>query len=551
MIKSSIPPATPEPLPLTELIAKLLLFKPNQTKLFPWLLPGSGTLQSLNQRLENQPLFNFLNYNLRGIGQVIFVNNPLSGLLILLALFIQSPWMGVMSVVGLVASTLTAILLNLNRESLGNGIFGYNGILVGAALATFGASGNGNWNPFWILATIIFSALTTLLINSVGVWFASKLKFPPLTLPFIAATLLFLAIAVWVPQPLYSLGNTPNPSPALEPINWLRVAISLPIGFGQVFLMDKFVAGVLVLTAVAWCTPIGAAVGLLGGVLGTLAALLTGVSPEAIYAGLCSYNAVLTAIAISGVFFAPNLRSLLVGIFLAFFSTLVGGVLSNLFTLLKLPILTLPFCLVTIAGFLFVRHTLPSLVPVALHAIASPEEHRQRYLVARDIITTFRRQMQAAMAGTPNLYLFDSASTSTKGDLEYLFNAIDTDFSNTLSVKELSEHLRQVKRSISPEELDYLFSCLDIDRSGEVDLAEFSELLLRQQRLMSNYQEFITYFLPIDTNQDDTISIDEMNLALGSVGELPLNVKEVNFLHRRMDGRSMTWNRFIEVLLVT
>ncbi|NEN95082.1 MAG: hypothetical protein F6K50_05940 [Moorea sp. SIO3I7] len=76
-------------------------------------------------------------------------------------------------------------------------------------------------------------------------------------------------------------------------------------------------------------------------------------------------------------------------------------------------------------------------------------------------------------------------------------------------------------------------------------------MLLRQQRLMSHYQDFITYFIPIDANQDDAISIDEMNLAFVSVGESPLSVQEVNFLYGRMNGEAMTWNRFIEVLLVT
>lgn len=40
----------------------------------------------LNQRWANQPTLDFINYSLRGVGQVVFVNKPLSGLLILLAL---------------------------------------------------------------------------------------------------------------------------------------------------------------------------------------------------------------------------------------------------------------------------------------------------------------------------------------------------------------------------------------------------------------------------------------------------------------------------------
>ncbi len=549
MAHSSLPSDDVAPLPLHELIAKLLLLKPTQPTLLPWLLPGSGTLQSLNQRLAHQPLLDFLNYTLRGIGQVIFVNNPISGLLILVALWLQSPWVAVMSLAGVLASTLTAIALHLDRNSLRNGIFGYNGILVGAALATFGAAGNGDWNLLWLLAAILFAALTTVLMKTAGLWFVRTFKFPPLTLPFIVATLVFLAIATWLPQPLFRLGSATAPV-AAAPLNWLQLLAAVPIGFGQVFLMDQLPSGLLVLLAVALCTPMAAVIGVLGSLLGIVAGLLLGASTNSIYAGLWSYNAVLTAIAIAGVFYAPNLRSLVVGSGCAFLSALAGAGFGYGFSLLKLPMLTLPFCVATIAAFWGLQRSLPSLVPVALHAIASPEEHRQRYLVAKDIMTTFRRQMQAAMAGNPQRYLFDAASSKTKGDLAYLFNAIDTDFSNSLSVEELAEHLRQVKQGISRVELDCLFQSLDIDRSGEIDLAEFGELLLRQQRLMANYAEFITYFLPIDANQDDVISSDEMNLALASVGEPPLATAESHFLQRYTKGNPMTWDRFIEVLLV-
>jgi urea transporter len=343
--------------------SRLVPHKSSKNSRFTGLLPGAGSLQPLNQKLAHQPLLDFLNYSLRGIGQAIFVNNPISGLLILIALFIQSSWVGVLSVVGVMASTLAAIALNLDRTSLRNGIFGYNGILVGAALATFGASGNGDWNPHWIIATILFSALTTLLMKTFGLWFIRKVNCAPLTLPFIIATLLFLAITVWIPQPFYNtLSVSPSSPPTFEPMNGWRVLASLPIGFGQVFLMDKFVSGLLVLAAVAWYSPTGAVVGVLGGVCGTLAAMMIGVHPDTLYAGLWSYNGTLTAMAIAGVFFAPNLHNLLAGSFLAIVSTLLGNAFSNSFTLLRFPILTLPFCLATIAGFLLLQ-TRPSLGP--------------------------------------------------------------------------------------------------------------------------------------------------------------------------------------------
>jgi urea transporter len=343
--------------------SELIRPKPDENSRFKWILFGAGTLQPLKRKLVDLRLFDFLNYSLRGVGQAILVNNPISGLLILIALFIQSSWVGVMSIVGVMTSTLAAIALNLDRASLRNGIFGYNGILVGAALATFGASGNGAWNPYWIVATILCSALTTLLMKTFGLWFIRKANCAPLTLPFIMATLLFLVIAGWIPQPLYTTMGVSHSTPStFEPMNGWRVIASLPIGFGQVFLMDKFVSGLLVLAAVIWYSPTGAVVGILGGVFSTLAALMMGVHPDTIYAGLWSHNGVLTAMAIAGVFFAPNLHNLLAGSFFAFVSTLLSGAFSNFFALLRFPILTLPFCFATIAA-CFLLQTRPSLGP--------------------------------------------------------------------------------------------------------------------------------------------------------------------------------------------
>ncbi len=91
---------------------------------------------------------------------------------------------------------------------------------------------------------------------------------------------------------------------------------------------------------------------------------------------------------------------------------------------------------------------------------------------------------------------------------------------------------------------------MDVDGSGSIDFEEFAELMLRHRCLISKYTEFVTYFLPIDANQDDSISIDEIKLVM-AVGEASLSVDEVAFLQGRTFGHPMTWNQFIEVLLVT
>lgn len=74
---------------------------------------------------------------LRGTGQVMFQNNPLTGLIFLAGIFVNSGKLGGLGVLGLAASTLAAYLLGADRALVRDGLFGFNGILVGIGLAFF------------------------------------------------------------------------------------------------------------------------------------------------------------------------------------------------------------------------------------------------------------------------------------------------------------------------------------------------------------------------------------------------------------------------------
>ena len=531
--------------PLQEIISRVVLPDRKSIDRSPGFWTGLGTMQELNQRLANQPLLDFINYNLRGIGQVIFVNNPLSGGLILLALFIQSPWVGLMSLLGVISSTVTAIALRLDRDNIRNGIYGYNGILVGAALATFGSE----MNLAWAIAILICSALTTVMLRTFGVWWASTFNSPPLTLPFNLVTLLFLGLVTLIPQSVFELVTAGNSISV--PLQASRLVTSLPINFGQVFLADNLIAGSLILLAVVICTPLGAAVGLVGLFFGIATALTLNIVPNDIYVGLWGYNSLLAAMAIGGIFYAPNFRSVLLGAACAFFSALAIPIVEIATQPLGLPVLTLPFCIVTIGCFILIGRSIPSLVPVALYAVTTPEEHRERYLIAKDIIGNFRRQLEIVIGGKGRNFMFDRADEATKGDLRYIFEAIDSDRSGELSTAELAIYLNQTKPTITNNELNYLFKSMDRDGNGKIDFKEFGELMLRHRRLMTKHDAFMTYFLPIDADGDDRISIEEMNSAMNSVGETKLTREEIDFLQRRSNSQSFTWNQFTELLLLT
>ena len=539
-----------EQLPLHELLSYLLA-KEESSPGRSGILRGLGTMQQLNQRLANQPVLDFINYTLRGFGQAVFANNPISGLILLVALAIQSPWLALMSLIGVISSTMTGVLMKQDRESIRNGVFGFQGFLVGGALATVGLSGNGTWNPIWVIATILLSAITTVLGVTLGVWFVTKFRVAALVLPFLIVITLFLLAVSFLPQPYFHLGSPPPAATTSDPLDWSRLPEAGLSGFGALYFTDQLLTAILVFVAIGICSPQGAILGLLGSFLGVLGGVIIGVPANKLYAGLWGYNGILVALAIGGMFFAPNRRSIFVAAVCAFVSGIACSLLGLLFSPLGLPIFNIPFCLVTIGCLLVLQRSLPSLVPIALYTVTSPEEHRQRFVVARDIITNFRRQLEAAMTGKRRNFLFDKASDSIQRDLRYAFNAIDTSRNGTLSTQELAVHLRQAGKVSSEGELAYLFTCMDVDGSGEIDFEEFGELMLRHRRLMSRYAEFVTYFLPIDADQDDSISIKEMNIAMASVSEPPLTADEIAFLEARAGRQPLTWNRFIEVLLVT
>uniref|UniRef100_A0A6U1T7Q1 Urea transporter n=2 Tax=Vannella robusta TaxID=1487602 RepID=A0A6U1T7Q1_9EUKA len=102
----------------------------------------------------------FVDIMLRGVGQVVLMNNPITGLFILAGLFYAGWWVTLCGVLGLIVSTSTAFLCAINPAAIRDGLHGYNGFLVGLALGTFAEP--ENWLVFFPI--IIMSPMTTVRI---------------------------------------------------------------------------------------------------------------------------------------------------------------------------------------------------------------------------------------------------------------------------------------------------------------------------------------------------------------------------------------------------
>ena len=94
------------------------------------LLPTAGTLPGFARRLGGGWVARQLNEVGRSLAQVIFINNPLSGGLLVLALLLQGAAMASLCLLGIVAANFTAHAIGADGRARRQGIHGFNGALL-------------------------------------------------------------------------------------------------------------------------------------------------------------------------------------------------------------------------------------------------------------------------------------------------------------------------------------------------------------------------------------------------------------------------------------
>ncbi|MNR89461.1 Urea transporter [compost metagenome] len=310
---------------------------------------------SLVLQAGTRPLRTFIDVTLRGVGQVFLQNHPLTGAFFLLAILANSLlsgdalasqgvsafWLFFGAVLGTVISTSTAMLLRLDRQAIQEGLYGYNGTLVGIAIPFFFQAEAG-----LILLIAVATALSTV-VTELCSRLLRRWQLPALTAPFVLTTWLALAT---VPQigGLQPSGFMPGASPALPlsaPLTLLGAGEGLFTGVGQVMLQGHWLAGLLMLIGLLVNSRRSFAFGLLGSFLGLLLGVMGGADSASLQAGLHGFNPVLTGIALGAVFTARHATvTALLGMGATFAMT---GILMASLTPTGMPALTAPFIVTT------------------------------------------------------------------------------------------------------------------------------------------------------------------------------------------------------------
>lgn len=296
-------------------------------------------------------LRDWLDSSLRGSGQVIFMAHRGSGAVNLLALA-WGAWAGgtrwsvvLGAVAGLLVATAAAGPMRLAVESRRAGLYGFNGLLVGAAFPTFLAPTPLVW-VLLLLACAASTVVTRALERTLAPW-----QLPGLTFPFVLTTWLVLLAA----YPLAGLPITGLPPAALAAptgalgalpgaAEWLRATL---VSVAQVFFVDDPGAGALFLLALALASPRAALLAAGGAALAVATALLLGADRGLVAHGLWGYSAALTAPAVGCVFRAPGPRTWVACIGATLLTVLVQGASFTLAGTVGVPPLTFPFVLAT------------------------------------------------------------------------------------------------------------------------------------------------------------------------------------------------------------
>ena len=295
---------------------------------------------------------------LRGAGQVVFQDHPLSGLAFLAAIA-WAAWQAALpallagALLGLLASTAAAHVLRADEAALRRGLHGFNGLLVGVALPVFLAP-----TPAMVLLLVLGAAASTPLMQAIT-RLMQRLGLPALTAPFLVTTwaLLLVAQGLGLPAaPAAASAGTAGLDAALPggelPARVWPLLRGLLVAPAQVFLLDDPVSGLLVLLGLALASRRALGWALLGATLASATAWAAGLDAAGLGRGVYGFSAVLTAVALGDAAPAASRRQRLAVLPAIVLTVLAQAALNAVFGGVALPALTAPFVLVT---WLFLR----------------------------------------------------------------------------------------------------------------------------------------------------------------------------------------------------
>lgn len=244
----------------------------------------------------------FLDSTTRGLGQVIFLNSTTSGAVVFGGLLIGNPYLASMAALGTITATATAKTLNLDQAALRDGLWGYNGALVGCAAAVFG--------PSSILACSSSTILGAAASPLVSATLKETLSIPQWTYAFNAVALTsllrtrpFLATEdvatasddIVFLDLLASDDNTTAGAASITAPSFGDLMVSPFTGISQIFVVESAMSGFAIWYGIGMYSPGLAGHAFMGSAIGSIVGLFSGAEISELAMGLWGFNSALTS----------------------------------------------------------------------------------------------------------------------------------------------------------------------------------------------------------------------------------------------------------------
>jgi urea transporter/murein DD-endopeptidase MepM/ murein hydrolase activator NlpD len=287
--------------------------------------------------------------------QVFFSDNRVFAIILLVITFIDL-FAGMMGLISVITTNLVGFLLGFDKRTLSRGLFGFNSLLVGLALGVYFEPG------LLLLIIVILGAILTLLISVSMQGVIGKYTLPFLSIPFLLsvwimtlATREFTALGVsergiYTFNDLYMIGG--NTLVGLyDWWNSLGMAQSLRIyliSLGAILFQYNILSGIILAIGLFYCSRISFTLSLLGFYTAYMFYEIIGANISELSYSYIGFNYILTSIALGGFFIVPSRRSFLWVVILIPMVALVTISLTRIFTVLGLPIYSLPFNIVVL-----------------------------------------------------------------------------------------------------------------------------------------------------------------------------------------------------------
>lgn len=223
----------------------------------------------------------------RGVGQVMFQCNALSGALMLVGIGCNSLLMCLFVLAGSTIGTCTAVALRYDAGRIRDGLYGFNAALVGIAVPCF--------MPIHV-CSVLLMVVACVLSTLVTRLFERQRLVPALTAPFVLITWAMLLLGHILPQLQLPATTTADTA---ESFSLLRAA---SLSFGQIMLQgNDLFTGLLFLLAICVNSRKMGVESLVACALCLIVVCVPGVSTTSVNNGMYGYNAILAVLAVANI----------------------------------------------------------------------------------------------------------------------------------------------------------------------------------------------------------------------------------------------------------